>query len=409
MGILDFFTGKSKRSGGQLTYDDGIKAGLIHRDSISTSNMVVSEYTAFGVTAIKTAVQVISEAIGSFPLTLYKDTDQGREKDKNHPYYTLLHDSPNPEVTRNVLWETVMKNALLYGTGYLELERNKAGEVINMWILHPVHVTPWRTPENNYKLQYRVHTRNANEVFLDPSELIVIPGIGDDGSYGYDLLRLCRDAIGFSISCNRAGEAFFANGCRLSGTLNVPSGKLSPEVKVQTKKDWDEHFSGVKNIGQTPILDQGMTYNPLTFTNEAGLYTETRTFQITEVSRLFNINPTKLHELGRATWANLSTLNEDFYITTLRPWIEKIESELEKKLQLYTTENYCEFNVDAILRGDITTRYTAYKTAIEAGFMTQDEVRELENLPKLPPAMKIPPQIGATANGNTLSDQSMDE
>jgi HK97 family phage portal protein len=169
----------------------------------------------------------------------------------------------------------------------------------------------------------------------------------------------------------------------LGGTLESPS-RLSDEARANLKNSFQQMHGGVDNTGKTAVLEEGLSYKPFTFTNEAGLYTETRSFQIAEVARLFNISPTKLHDLGRATWANLGTLNTDFYVTTLRPWLEKIEAEVERKLFGLPSDFYVEFLADSYLRGDVTTRYANYAIALTNGWLTKDEVREFENLPPLP-------------------------
>jgi HK97 family phage portal protein len=400
MGLFNWLFGNEQRS---LTYERGIEAGLVTERS--STNVIVNEDTALGVSAVWCAVNVISQSIGSFPLITYKQSPTGRDRDKNHAYYTLLHDAPNTEQTRNVFWETMMKNALLYGNAYAEIERTNGGDVLNLWCIHPTSVRPVRNQYAPYDLKY-IATRNGGETTIDPADMIVIQGLTDDGTVGYDLLRIARDNIGFSIACDRIGQKFFANSCRIGGTLETP-GKLTPEAAASLKQSWGQQYQGVNNAGKTPVLEQGLTYKQQAFNNEAGLYTETRQFQIYEVARLFNIQPTKIFDLQKATWANLETLNTDFYVSCLRPWLEKLESELDKKLGFVGTDHYCEFLVDSILRGDTSTRYANYKTGLEAGFLTIKEIREWENLPAIPEPQPVINE--GAANGIANAEQPVAE
>lgn len=383
--LKNFFGSKDKRA---ITYAMGAENGLI--TAPSRSRVHVTELTALGVSAVWCAVKVISEAVGSLPLIVYqKQPNDGRRRADDNPLYTLLHDSPNPEMTRNVFFEVLMSHALLHGTFIAEIERDKAGNPIAFWPINPQYVQTLRNT-NSGELLYRVTLPmgvvgnpqdGGKPVILRQSDVLAVPGISPDGSAGYALLQIARDNIGFSIAADRFGASYFGNSARLGGMLTTPN-RLSDEGRDNLKKSFRLENSGVDNSGHTPLLEEGLKYEPLTYKDDAGLYNTTRQFQVTEVARLFNISPVKLHELGRATWSNLSVLNTDFYITTLRPWLEKIESELERKL-MPGTDYYCEFLADSILRGDTTTRYAAYKVGIDAGFLHPDEVRGFENLPPL--------------------------
>jgi phage portal protein BeeE len=137
-----------------------------------------------------------------------------------------------------------------------------------------------------------------------------------------------------------------------------------------------------------------MTAKRETLSNEAGQYDETRKFQITEVSRLFCIDPTKLFEMGRATWGNLGELNSDYWDTTCRRWATKIEAEIRRKL-LFPNERKkyaAEFDTDLLLRGDRTTRYANYKVGIEAGFLDVETVCGWESIPVPEPKPEPKPE-----------------
>lgn len=400
-----------------ITYATGSQSGLL--SAPTRSGIHVTEETALGVSAVWCAVRVISESVGSLPLVTYRKGPNGeRERAEDEPLYPILHTEPNPEMTRNVFFEVLMSHALLHGTAYAEIERNNAGDPIALWPISPQYVQVLRDTESG-ELVYRVvlppgvlhnpHDQTAQ--IIRQADMIAIPGLSPDGSAGYHLLSIARDNIGFSIACDRFGSAFFGNGARLGGLLKSPN-RLSDEARENLKKSWSQQYSGVDNSGKTGLLEEGLTYDPISYKDDGALYTTTRQFQITEIARLFNISPVKLHELGRATWGNLATLNTDFYITTLRPWLEKIESELERKLFGAGSEYYCEFLADSILRGDTTTRYAAYNVAITAGFLTVDEVRGFENLPPLTDEQKAelkpaPSPVIVQAPDN-LADDSTD-
>src|SRR5262249_51900668 len=146
-------------------------------------------------------------------------------------------------------------------------------------------------------------------VYLDQDDCLVVPGLSFDGSMGYRMLSIARENIAFSIACDRFGQAFMGNMGRLGGILKTPN-KLSDEAYQNLAKTFNLGAnSAVDNSGKTAILEDGLEYTPFNITNEGGLYTETRKYQVQEVCRLFNISPVKLHQLENLSqYKSYSTL-----------------------------------------------------------------------------------------------------
>lgn len=413
MDLLSWF--RPKQQTRAITYTQGQQAGLIAGGT--HSGIVITEETALGISAVYCAVKVISEAVGSLPLVMYKKAKDGtRTTAEKHPLYNLLHDAPNPNHTRPVFFETLMSHALLYGTGYAEIERNNAGDPIALWPISPRYVLVKRdtvTGEYFYEVRLPVNVTGnpmdgGNVVTIPQEDMLAVPGIGPDGSAGYSLLKIARHNLGYSAAVDQFGQFYFGNSARLGGIITSPT-ELTEEARENLRTSWSQLYSGVHNTARTALLEQGLTYQGLTYDDKGGMYTTTRQFQIAEVSRLFNISPTKLHELGRATWGNLSTLNTDFYVTTLRPWLEKIEAEIERKMIGTGSNYYCEFLADAILRGDTLTRYQAYQLGITSGFLTVNEVRAWENLEPLPePEPVTLPDLSQTPDEEPQSQEDND-
>jgi HK97 family phage portal protein len=357
----------------------GTLQGLV--ETPSRSGVAVNEQTALGVSSVWCAVNVISQSIGSLPFSLYRKGTTN-ELAEDHPVYQLLDVEPNRECTARVFWETFVSHALLWGNAFAECERDQAGNPLALWIIHPKNVQPDRDQTGN--LVYRVRV-NGIEATLYPEDVLHVPGLSPDSVAGWQLLRVARDSIGFSIATERFGQSYFSNMGNVGVYLTHP-GTLSDVARDNIRRSFQSQAGGVDNTGKCHLLEEGLTARRETLSNEAGQYDETRRFQITEVSRLFNISPTKLHELGRATWGNLSTLNTDFWSTTCRPWACKIEAEVTRKLLRpeERSQVYVEFDADTLLRGDVTTRYAAYSVGITAGFLTPELVSEWEGLPPPP-------------------------
>src|SRR5262249_38776564 len=141
-------------------------------------------------------------------------------------------------------------------------------------------------------------------------------------------------------------------------------------------------YAGTSNTGRTAVLEQGMTWKSLAIPAEDAQFIQSRAYQINEIARIFNLSRVFLHDLGRATWANLETLNRQLVEITLKPWLQKIESQIRRKLLLEKERSsyFAEHNVSGLIQPDTLTRYQAYDLALKDGWMLKSEVRAAERL-----------------------------
>ena len=117
----------------------------------SSSGKNVNERSAMQMTAVYSCVRILSEAVASLPLHVYKyNGDGGKEKAVKHPLYFLLHDEPNPEMTSFVFRETLMTHLLLWGNAYAQIIRNGKGEIIALYPLMPNRMTVDRDDKGQY-------------------------------------------------------------------------------------------------------------------------------------------------------------------------------------------------------------------------------------------------------------------
>lgn len=205
------------------------------------------------------------------------------------------------------------------------------------------------------------------------------------GSYtalrGDSIVTQCRDAIGLAMALEQHASRLFANGGRPSGILSFPA-KLTADVVARMKASW-QRMTGGANSGSTAILEEGGSFQPLSFNSVDSQFIEMRNFAIDEIARAFRVPPILLHSLQRATWKNSEELRRQFISLCLFPWIKRFEGEIYLKLfdaserQTY----HAEFLVDDLLRADFAERTTAYQNLIAARILNPNEVRAMENRP----------------------------
>ena len=357
----------------------------------SASGKYVTERSAMQMTAVYCCVRILSEAVASLPLQFYRYTDEGgKEKAVEHPLYFLLHDEPNPEMTSFIFRETLMTHLLLFGNAFAQIIRNGKGEVIALYPLMPDRMTVDRDDKGQLYYEYRLSTDDAKliqnkqtTVRLKPYDVLHIPGLGFDGLVGYSPIAMAKNAIGLAIATEEYGSKFFANGAAPSGVLEHPGTIKDPS---RVRESWQATFGGSGNANKIAVLEEGMKYTPISISPEQAQFLETRKFQIDEIARIFRVPPHMIGDLEKSSFNNIEQQSLEFVKYTLDPWVSRLEQAMVRALLTPDEKKqyFFKFNVDGLLRGDYQSRMNGYATARQNGWMSANDIRELENLDRIP-------------------------
>ena len=355
----------------------------------SSSGKAVTERSAMQMTAVYSCVRILSEAVAGLPLQIYKYTDAGgKEKAIDHPLYHLLHDEPNPEMSSFVFRETLMTHLLLWGNAYAQIIRNGKNEVIALYPLMPNKMTVDR--DVNGQLYY-TYFRGTDEAIKDkeqfvtlrPSDVLHIPGLGFDGLVGYSPIAMAKNAIGMAIACEEYGAKFFANGAAPGGVLEHPGTIKDPQ---RVRESWQSTFGGSGNANKIAVLEEGMKYTPIGISPEQAQFLETRKFQINEIARIFRVPPHMVGDLEKSSFSNIEQQSLEFVKYTLDPWVIRWEQSITRALLSPTEKKkyFVKFNLEGLLRGDYQSRMNGYAIGRQNGWMSANDIRELENLDRIP-------------------------
>ena len=354
----------------------------------STAGKVVTERSAMQMTAVYACVRILAESIAGLPLHVYKyNSKGGKERAVEHPLFFLLHDEPNPEMTSFVFRETLMTHLLLWGNAYAQVIRNGRGDVTSIYPLMPNRMRVDR--DENGRLYYE-YTRYGDEAGkqtcetfkLSPADVLHIPGLGFDGLIGYSPIAMAKNAIGMSMACEEFGAKFFANGAAPGGVLEHP-GILKDPARV--RESWNATFGGSSNSNKVAVLEEGMKYTPISVSPNEAQFLETRKFQINEIARIFRIPPHMIGDLEKSSFSNIEQQSLEFVKYTLEPWVTRWEQSLARSLlSMNERSRYLiKFNLDGLLRGDYESRMNGYATARQNGWMSANDIRELENMDRI--------------------------
>ncbi|MBP8291308.1 MAG: phage portal protein [Caldilineaceae bacterium] len=342
------------------------------------AGMFVDEDRALSHSAVYAAVRLISESIAGLPWHLHRRlVPRGNEIVANDLDY-LLHVEATPEHSAMVWRETMLANALLWGNAYAEVERTPGGDPWNLWPIAPDQLHPDRTKDG------RIWYVHRGAPVLAAVDCFHLRGLGFDGLQGYSVVKHAARSIGLGLALDQMAADTYANGAQPSVIITQDGvGKgLSADAVANLIKSWETRFRGPGNGSRIGYLDAGLKATQFGMPLTDQQFLESRKFQVSEIARWFRVPPHKLADLERATFSNIEHQGLEFVTDTLMPWIRRLESETQVKLIGRNNRSgrlYTKINVSALLRGDLPSRYSAYATGRQWGWLSANDVRELED------------------------------
>ena len=330
---------------------------------------------ALTLTAVWCAIRLLSESVSSLPISVFSKQSNGDKlEDTKSPIYNLVKFKPNYYQSKITFFEFIMLCICTTGNSYVQIIRNNSGTPVQLICLDPDNVT---VVVNNNELFYQVDDSGV----LDSSDVLHFKTLTDDGVTGISPIDQCSKALKWSESLEEFGSTFFSNGAKPSSILQTERA-LSDTALQRLKTSFNNNYGKLKNSNSTIVLEEGLTFKPISISPEQAQFLSSRQFSIEEVARIFNVPPHLLKDLSKSSFNNIEMQNQEYLTFTLLPYITRIEEEMNLKL-FRTNElgkTFVEFNVNGLLRGDVKSRTEAYKTAITNGYMSINEVRQKENM-----------------------------
>ena len=368
----------------QKTVQNNLNTGRPFFFGRATSDAVVNERTAMQTAAVYACIRVLSEAVASLPLQLYKYQGKGAVIADDHPLYDILHSVPNAEMTSFVFRETLMSHLLLYGNAYAQIIRDSTGQIKELYPLLPDKMDVSRNEQGQIYYTYWREKDAANQqekgggVTLRYDEVLHVPGLSFDGLTGYSPIALAKNVIGMAIATENYGASFFRNGATPGGILEHP-GELNKDAPDQLRETWEGLFVG-QGAHRIAVLEGGMTYHAVGIPPDQAQFLETRRFQLNEIARIFRVPPHMIGDLERSTFSNIEQQALEFLKYSVDPWIKRWEQQMEKSLLTPAERKTHEirFNVDGLLRGDYMTRMRGFAIARQNGWVSANEIRSLD-------------------------------
>lgn len=349
----------------QTVWGSGIEAGIE-----SNAGVAINGKNAFEIVAFFSAISLISDTISTLPVDSFIRVDGERRPYRPRPAWV---DQPDVDTTRQAHYGAVVTSLLVYGNSYTRVFRDNRGEVVNLVVLDPSTVEVKRNSIGR-KMFY---VGNESKPFTS-DEIVHIIDLAEPGALvGVSRVNKLRDALGVATALQAYAARFFGQGATTQGIIEFP-GALTQEQAKNLVDGFDSRHRGWRKAHKTGVLSGGAKYVSTSVSNDQAQFLDSRRFAVEEMARAFNI---PLHMMGipdTASYASVEQNNLQFISHTLRPILEKIEWSYSKLLP--NPDVFIKFNFNALLRGDLQSRMTSYSIATQAGVMSVNDVRRLEDL-----------------------------
>lgn len=342
----------------------------------------VTANSSLSLSAVWGCVNLIAGTISSLPLQVYRGNDEGaRDILRDHSLYAVLHDSPNADQTALDFWDFMSMSLELWGNAFARIDR-LGGKVSALSPIWPDRVAVRR--EASGALRYRWTERNQ-QFDLPETEVLHVRGPGGDPLAGMSTLSFARRTFGLALAADESASGFYRNGMRPSGVLKFNEW-LSDDNRKIAREYMVNEFMGAANTGKPFVGEGGVAWEAMTMPLVDAQLLETRGFSVEEVCRIFGVPPVLVqHHSKTSSWpTGVEQQVLIFQKFTLRRRLKRLEQAMEKQL-LTVAERASgmriEFNLEGLLRGDSAGRAAFYKSSLNDGWMTINEVRAKENLP----------------------------
>lgn len=345
----------------------------------SATGEVVTTSTAMQLDAVWSCVRLISETIATLPLSMFERTSNGKQIASQHPLHFVIHDQPNVDSTASVFWEAMIAAMLLGGAGRAE-KLYMGPQMVGLMFLDPERLNVGRDAAG--RKVYRYPRTNGTMREIPASRIWTIPGFTLDGVNGVSAIRYGAKVFGAALAAEKAAAKTFKN-----GLLQTIYYKMEAFLKPAQREDFKRNLLGTIERGEAPLLEGGTSAGTLGINPADAQLLESRSFSVESICRWFRVPPWMVGHTEKSTSFGTGIEQQmiGFLTFTLSPWLKRIEQAISKDLLTpgERTRYYPKFAVEGLLRSDSAARAAFYAVMRDKGLMTADEIRELEDLPRM--------------------------
>ena len=326
------------------------------------SGTYVDTNTALGVPAIYRGVTLIADAIGALGLHSYRN---GRMV-KPTPQILVR---PNPQETRIETISAMAASLILDGNYIAVLGERGANGLPDFF--YPVAIDRVNLTRVDGRIVYRI-----DEQVYEADDILHIKNFTLPGEFfGRGIVETQKQAIGKEIAINEYASRYFDGGVNPTAVIKSGNPDLTQEEADALKTAWLSMYSGRNR--QPAVLNSTTDFEILSSNAQESQLIESQIQGLTEAANILGLPAYYLGAPNSSrTYANVEQENLQLVRWSIQPIAERIEQALSELLVRGQT---AKFNYDTLLRTDTLSRYQAHAVGLTNGFLTVDEVRDMEN------------------------------
>jgi HK97 family phage portal protein len=343
----------------------------------------VGDERALQVAAVFRSIRIIAETCAALPMYGYQSLPNGdRAVLPDSHWLNALICEPNEDMTGDEWRETQFAAMAGWGNGYTQLARQSEGRVA---LMYPYKVDRMQVERAvSLELQYRYPDRFGSPQLLDKAKVLHLRAFSVDGIMGLSPLGMARQVLGVTVGAEQYAGSFFASNGRPSGVMT------SERLLTDVQRNQIRHEYGGMADGGTDkrfwLLEGPLKYQPITVSPEDMQMLQTRTFQISEIARIFGIPLHLLMETEKSTsWGSgLEQMNLGFLTYTLRPYLQRMVTTFNRRIIPLDQRGKVFVDIDerALLSLDSAALKDLYSNLATNGVMTRNEIRRALKLPQ---------------------------
>lgn len=324
--------------------------------------------------------RLISQSIARMEWRVMRREDGISVPAREHPLYRLLNVEPTAYMGAMVWRESMLLDCLLYGNAYAVIERDPSGRPVGLHKLRADSVEVDRgedgTPIYSYHSAIGGGYTRSSQVWQG-YDIFHLRAPSLDGLLGETPIYLVRNIIGVELEAEKYVASFFRNGARPAGLIKV-TGTLTDEALKRLRQSWQAVTGGAENAGRVAILESGYDWESVSVNPEEAKLVELRSYCRSQIASAFNVPVHMVGDASKTSYASAEQGNSEFVQHCLSNWASRFEEECARKLIRDNEQIDTQISFDAMLRGDLSSRFSAYSVALNNGFLTINEVRERE-------------------------------
>lgn len=338
----------------------------------------IGEAAAMSSPTVLRALEVLTGLFAMTPMVYYRKEGDGKVRVDDAPEAVMLRTRTNDVQNAFLFKELMLGDLIMTGRFGSYIHRDGLYRASKLTRLLPAGITPASFWDKADGLEVFYDTQLPDGKFerLTRNDIWYVPGFSRDGLVGIDRMKLLQDTFEAAAATSAFAARFWKNNAQPSTILTTKARVEQPE-KERIRNDWRNRFSGPNNAGEVAVLDQEMKAELLSHDNSKSQYVEVRGFYVVEIARAFGVPPHIVFELSKATFSNIEQQSLELILYSMLTHFERVAAAATH--QFAAPGHFYEFLPDALLKGDIKSRYEAYSIAVDKGILNPDEIRSMEN------------------------------